>query len=266
MAQNWTAPATESGPYAAPNVPPPAQNWTYWDVVVVTVFALGAQALVYVGGILALLLLQQVRGSKFLFMEVITHAYFVLPVQLVWWALVFWIVYRVVRARDPRPFRQAIGWVRPGRPVGAYLGGGALLALSVAGFAWLLPMSRHKMPMEFLFQDPASAFLMAAFGVLIAPAIEELLFRGFLFPVVERRHGVLAAVLGTAALFSVLHGQQYGWAWQNLLLLLYVGVVFGVIRAVSRSLIPSTLVHAAYNLTLFVALYASSDRFRNFKF
>jgi hypothetical protein len=227
-------------------------------------FAFGAQIFVFVGGMVAMLLLRQARGGTFTFEEAMSSASFVLSAQFLWWMLVFWLVYRIVRARDPRPFREAIGWTRPQRPPSFYLAGGALLALSVAVLAWALPMPRQKMPMELLFRDPKSAFLLAGFGVLIAPVVEELLFRGFLFPVMQRVHGTAVAVLATGSLFSLVHAQQYGWAWQNLLLLSYVGTVFGTVRAVSGSLVPSTLAHAAYNLTLFAALYASSGGFRKF--
>ena len=242
------------------------ETWTYLDVGVVTVFAVGAQILVYLFGLLALLLLAGAKADTLKYMEVMTRASFILPAQLVWWALVFWVVYRVVRARDSRPFGRAIGWVRPAGPLAAYLGAGIVLAISVAGLARLIPMPKSKLPIEQLFRDPFSAFQLAAFGVLIAPVIEELLFRGFLYPVMERAHGAFLAVVGTASLFSLVHAQQYGWNWQNLLLLLYVGVVFGVVRAVSGSLVPSTLTHAAYNFTLFAGLYAASNRFQNFNF
>ena len=245
---------------------PRPQGWTYWDVVVVTGFAIGAQMFVYVAGVIALLLIGQARGGTATLFDGMTRVSFVLPVQILWWALVFWVIYRVVRARDPRPFRLAIGWVRPARPIGVYLSGGAFLALSVAVFAWALPSPRKHMPMEQLFRDPFSASVLAVFGVSIAPVIEELLFRGFLYPVVARAHGAAVAVVGTALLFSVVHAPQYGWAWQNLLLLTYVGVAFGTIRAVSGTLVPSTLVHAAYNFTLFVGLFAASDRFRHLNF
>ena len=174
------APQPPAGPEAE------RQAWTYRDVGVVAGFAIGAQVLVYFGGLLALLLIGQVRGPAFHLSDAMTHVSFLLPAQLAWWAMVFWVVYRIVRARDPRPFRQAIGWVQPASPPGVYLAGGALLALTVGGLTWLLPKASHRIPMEHLFRDPASAFLLAAFGVLIAPAVEELLFRGFLFPVIER--------------------------------------------------------------------------------
>lgn len=243
-----------------PSPRPP--TWTYPDVAMVSVFAVAGQFLLYIGGSLTVLLLRDAARVT-ISDKWTTHAAFVLPLQLAWWGLVFWVIYRVVRARDPRPFREAVGWIRPPFPVSACLAGGILLALSVAAVSRVLPLPHHRLPMEQLFLNPASALMMAAFGVLIAPAIEELLFRGFLYPVMERAHGARVAVLATGCLFSALHAPQYGWAWQNLLLLTYVGLVFGAVRAVSGSLVPSTLVHAAYNLTLFGGLYVSSNRFQD---
>jgi membrane protease YdiL (CAAX protease family) len=233
---------------------------------VVVVFALGAQILVYLGGLLVVLLVQTARGTSVSYAEIGTSVKFILPVQSVWWVLVSWVVYRIVRARDPRPFWVAIAWLRPERPAIFYLIGGMLLALSVAGLAALLPMERRKLPIEELFKDPTSAFLLAGFGVLIAPVVEEMLFRGFFFPVIARANGTGAGVMGTAALFSLVHAQQYGGAWQNLLLLGYVGVVFGVVRAVTGSLVPCVLLHAGYNFTLFAGLYAGTRGFQQFNF
>jgi hypothetical protein len=240
------------------------RGWTYWDVALVVAFAFGAQIFVFVAAMVGMLLIRQAQGGTFSYLEAMSNAPFVLTAQFLWWLAIFWVVRKIVRARDPRPFREAIAWIRPARPATFYLGSGALLAFTVALAAWLLPMPNKKMPMEMLFRDPKSALMLAAFGVLIAPAVEELLFRGFLFPVMQRAHGTPAAILLTAGLFSLVHAQQYGWAWQNLILLGYVGVVFGTVRAVSGSLVPSTLLHAGYNLALFAGLFAASKGFRNF--
>ncbi len=259
-------PLPEASPAVIGAAEPARPGWAYRDVAVVAGFSLGAQVFVYLFAVLGMLLVRQSRGATFGYLDAVSSVAFILPVQVLWWALVFWIVYRIVRARDPRPFREAIGWVRPSHPAPLYLLGGAGLAASVAVLAWALPKSHQKMPMEALFKDPMSAFLLAGFGVFVAPVVEELLFRGFLYPVMERAHGAVAAVVATGGLFSVVHAQQYGWAWQNLLLLGYVGVVFGAVRALTGSLVPSTLVHASYNLTLFAALYGASKGFRNFNF
>ncbi len=253
----------ELAPEPPPPPPPPARGWTYLDVLIVLGFALGAQVAVVLVGLLAAVMIRSAGGGAFSYREAATSAVFVLGVQAAWWVLVFWMVYKIVRVRDGRSFWEAIAWIRPPLPSGVYVSGGVGLALLVAGIAWLIRMPRRRLPIEELFRDPASAFLLAGFGILIAPVVEELLFRGFLFPVMARAHGAAVAVIGTASLFSLVHAQQYGWAWQNLLLLTLVGVVFGTLRAVSGSVVPPVLAHAGYNLTLFAGLYAASNRFQN---
>ena len=39
-----------------------------------------------------------------------------------------------------------------------------------------------------------------------------------------------------------------------------VGAVFGTLRARTGSILPSTLVHASYNATLFIAVYLAGDQ------
>jgi hypothetical protein len=89
--------------------------------------------------------------------------------------------------------------------------------------------------------------------------LEEMFFRGFLYPVFERSLGAAFAVFATSALFSLVHGMQYGWRWQNLLMLLGVGAVFGMLRARTESILPSTFLHAGYNATLFAAVFVAGE-------
>ncbi|MGD0578165.1 MAG: CPBP family glutamic-type intramembrane protease, partial [Bryobacteraceae bacterium] len=59
-------------------------------------------------------------------------------------------------------------------------------------------------------------------------------------------------ILSTSLLFAALHGPQYAWSWQHLLLLVLASAAFGVTRARWNSTGASTLVHAAYNMTFFI--------------
>ena len=161
-------------PEIEPQPPPPEPGWTYGDVAIVIIFALGAQLVIVLLGLLVVLLFQQARGGTFGFDEAVRNVTFLLPVQTVWWLVVLWLVRKIVRARDPRPFWMAIRWIRPARPVTYYLSGGVVLALSVAGLAAALPTPPRHLPIEELFKDPRSAFLLAGFGVFIAPVGEEL--------------------------------------------------------------------------------------------
>ena len=82
----------------------------------------------------------------------------------------------------------------------------------------LLPKPEQPLPIQALMlQDQLSFLLVALFAVFLAPVVEELLFRGFLFPVFERSHGSFVAILLTSAMFTALHGRQNAWQWQVLL-------------------------------------------------
>ena len=49
----------------------------------------------------------------------------------------------------------------------------------------LLPIPK-SLPMDQFFKDAQGAYLMMIFGVAIAPFAEEMLFRGFLYPMLDR--------------------------------------------------------------------------------
>jgi hypothetical protein len=79
--------------------------------------------------------------------------------------------------------------------------------------------------------------------------MEELFFRGFMYPVLARRMGAAWGIALTALPFGLIHLPQYGWAWGAALVIFLVGVVCGMVRAVTRSVAASFLVHVGFNGT-----------------
>jgi membrane protease YdiL (CAAX protease family) len=67
--------------------------------------------------------------------------------------------------------------------------------------------------------------------------------------VLARRWGVGSGIFLSALPFALLHLQQYGYAWAVVLMIFVVGVVCGLVRAATRSVGASFLVHAGYNGT-----------------
>ncbi len=63
------------------------------------------------------------------------------------------------------------------------------------------------------------------FGVVLAPIFEEMLFRGFLLPLLARSLGPWLGILLTAVPFALLHGAQNHWAWQPIVLIGMAGIV-----------------------------------------
>jgi len=94
-------------------------------------------------------------------------------------------MYGVVTRRRNLPFWQAVGWRWPGSLWLGYMATGTVVAVSLGLLSRFLPIPK-SLPMDRFFQDRQGAYLMAFFGITIAPFAEEMLFRGFLYPVLDR--------------------------------------------------------------------------------
>jgi membrane protease YdiL (CAAX protease family) len=129
-------------------------------------------------------------------------------------------------------------------------------ALSVLLISQFLP-STGETPLEKLLTSRSAILVFAIFGVAVAPLLEEIIFRGFLFKVLWEIGGSKVAFLGTAALFALLHSPQLAGNWGSVVLIFVVGCVLSLVRYRSNSIIPSFLVHTSYNATLFM-LFALS--------
>jgi len=91
--------------------------------------------------------------------------------------------------------------------------------------------------------DGTLAVLILAF-VILAPASEELAFRGFFYARLEPRLGSAAAVLLTSLAWAGLH-IQYGLA--SIAEIVVIGLMLGTLRWYSRSTLLPILIHAAWN-------------------
>ena len=97
------------------------------------------------------------------------------------------------------------------------------------------------------------AAVLIGYGVLIAPLVEELLFRGFLLPPLVRRLGAAGGVGISAVLFGLMHLSDP----QAVPPLIVLGAVLGWLRLRSGSLWPALLLHVCNNSVAFLLLLAS---------
>lgn len=140
------------------------------------------------------------------------------------------------------------------------LGGIMLFTLNL--LQYFLPMPKDT-PFEKLFARPRDAYLLSLIAVTLGPLMEELFFRGFLYPVLARRMGVAWGIFLTALPFGLMHMPQYGYSWGPLLVIFLVGVVCTVVRASMKSVGASFLVHVGYNGTQMVIAAILTDGFRH---
>jgi membrane protease YdiL (CAAX protease family) len=162
-------------------------------------------------------------------------------------------LYLMLVARTPEPFWRAIGWrgmPPPSAPFRAsavqYLTGGAVMALLIT-LAGSFLNSKETLPIEQLLEARVSMLLFSVLGVLVAPLVEETIFRGFLYPVIARRVGIAAGVGITGVLFGLTHAAQLWGGWGQIALLIVVGLVLTYVRARTGTVTASYFVHLGYN-------------------
>jgi membrane protease YdiL (CAAX protease family) len=168
------------------------------------------------------------------------------------------------------PFWRTIGW----RPLetGQTPRAAAYLGLILSGFmlAILVTMSSavfkapKQTPIEQFFQDRRSALLLMSMAVLLAPVLEETIFRGYIYPVIARSFGVNTSILVTGTLFGLLHASQLWGAWAQIAMLVMVGIVFTYARAKTHTVVASYLLHVSYNSCLFLGFLVASHGLRHF--
>ena len=257
-------PLSDPGPEPFPQPPlptaPPTENpvWSGWDVLQIAVLTIVAiVALVMLVALIAQRLL--FRGTAFL--DVVKLPMVSVAAQLLAYLVVLGFMVLVVKREPQRPFWRSVRWNWPGSAWGVFVICGAVVYFALLGIGQLLPIPKH-LPIDQFFGNAREAMFLSIVSVTIAPLMEELFFRGFLYPVLVRRLGVGASIVLTAALFGFLHWAQLGYSWAVVIIFL-VGLALTIVRAVTKSVAASFLTHVGYNGTLSLLLFVATDGFRH---
>jgi CAAX protease family protein len=246
LRQGPPPPPPENEPSPPPSEPDPLTEpfWGYRDL------------LVFVGLSVPSLLLGIVIVQTFILtthIQIPGKASSLVTSQFIGYGFWFLSLYVLLRVRYDRPFWRSLGWTVPWRFPLATLFGGPALAFAVGILGSILNTPNVNMPIQNLLADRTSVILVGLMATTLGPVCEELAFRGFLLPLLVRSFGVWLGLVLSSLPFALLHGPQYGWHWQHIVLLTIASVVFGGVRIYFRSTAAATLVHATYNLTFFVA-------------
>ncbi len=179
-----------------------------------------------------------------------------LPAQFLGYGFLFLTLFLLFRVQYGRPFWKSLAWRDMKLAPGWVISMGVVVSLIVAVGGALLRIPDTDTPMKQLLADPRSVLLVAAAGITLGPLCEELIFRGFLQPLLVRAAGRVAGILLAAVPFGLLHLQQYGFSWRHAVLICFAGACFGWMRERTGSTKASTLMHAAYNSVFFLGLLA----------
>jgi membrane protease YdiL (CAAX protease family) len=216
-------------------------------------YLIGSAVVTWVIGEAAILVLSIPKGQVFGDTMSTAKSVVVLVSQALVDGLAILYFYFLVRSSTAEPFWPSMGWreMRPGLgkirdSVFHYLAVGAMLAVLVSFVGGFLN-SKEPLPIEGLLNARVSIVLFGVLGVLVAPLVEETMFRGFLYPVVARKFGVVAGVAITGTLFGLMHAAQLWGGWGQIALLILVGLVLTWVRARTGTVAASFFVHLGYN-------------------
>ena len=170
--------------------------------------------------------------------------------QSVFYLLLLGVLRIILDWKYQAPFWRSLGCTFLFRNAWLYLALGPVLSVVLGSLTVFLRPPDTQSPIEDLIVDRRALILV----LLLGPIFEELVFRGFLYPLLARSLKPWPAIVATAIPFALLHGAQNEWTWQLLVPIGVAGVVFGAVRYLTGSTVAAMLVHVGYNSTA-VVLY-----------
>jgi membrane protease YdiL (CAAX protease family) len=239
----------------SPEIESPAgPSWDYNDLVLfvfLAMLSIGATQLI------------TTAANRALHIDKADRALTQMPSQVLLYGLLIGVLYGVLKMQFGRPFLPAIAWVDfPFSGMTAIMFGAILAVLNVV-LAQLLHTPEVDTPIKHLLARRITALEFGIIGSTIGPLCEELVFRGFMQPVFVRTLGPALGILVTAVCFGALHLAQNGFAWQSGALITIAGISFGWMRQASGSTKASTLMHSAYNFTIFLPVFFQTGTIAN---
>lgn len=149
---------------------------------------------------------------------------------------------------------EGIGWRRPTAKqlIIASIIGAACGALWIAVVAVLPPKDPTTSlgPMAKMVKDPLTHFGWTLVAVLLAPPVEEILFRGMFLAGFVRRWGLGAGSAMTTALFVMLHLPETIHYPLATLAITMLALVLLAVRLQTDSIFSAIALHATYNLVV----------------
>ena len=165
--------------------------------------------------------------------------------------LTLFVTWMIVSDSGKRPFWKIIGFEWPESPDKRIVGLlSIVLALGLLGLAGLATYlyGGEKTQLDLLIESSLPARFATAFVALAtAPLVEEVIYRGVLYPAIEKAAGVAVAIAVVSLLFAGVHVFQY---YNNVSVIIAITVLsftLTVSRAVTGKVLPAFIIHLVFN-------------------
>lgn len=166
--------------------------------------------------------------------------------------VVLFIMKRDMKAgssRDAAPVSQAILW----SVLGVFM---AFIAQGVAGAIeeYVFGISEGSENTAQIMGITLATPLFMIIPMLIAPILEEVIFRKIIFGSFYKRFNFFVSALLSAFIFGIIHGEP-----QHILIYAGMGFVFAFLYVKTKRIIVPIIVHMAMNSTTVLLLYSSPE-------
>jgi hypothetical protein len=190
------------------------------------------------------------------------NVHFLVPVQLIYYGALLVVLWLLICRLRGESFAAGLAF-RSFAPKYISLGvlAGLLFAPAIQAANLLIPPPEPLL-FDKLFTSKSAVWMLLSLAVLVAPLMEELIFRGYVYGVLERLGGQSLAVVATGILFGSIHFPQLYPGYFQMALICVVGLVFSAVRARTGTVVAAIAVHFGYNLALSL-LYFLSPHFRS---
>jgi len=157
----------------------------------------------------------------------------------------------ILRAGGMRPFWKSVGfeWPQNMSPI-LVTTLSVLTALVLLALAWLVTAiyGGNKTQLDLLIESSMPARFATAFiAVATAPLVEELIYRGVLYPAIEKAAGVGVAIGVVSLLFAGVHVFQYINNVSVIIVITVLSFTLTAARAITGKVLPSFIMHLVFN-------------------
>lgn len=165
--------------------------------------------------------------------------------------LTLYLAYLVVSEGGRRPFWKTIRWEWPKETSPTVV---TLLSILIAvvlyGIAWGVTTlyGGEKTDLDLLIESSVYTRVATAFiAFATAPLVEEIVYRGVIYPAIEKVLGMGFAITVVSLLFAGVHVFQYRTNLAVIVVITLLSITLTVARAVTGRLLPSFIIHLIFN-------------------
>lgn len=161
--------------------------------------------------------------------------------------LTFLVVWFLVSNRGRRPFWETLGWSFP-KSFGPWKTIALAVVLLGVGVLFTQFLGGKETQLDQVINSSLKARFATAFlAIATAPLVEELIFRGVLYPALQRAIGMAGAVAIVTILFAGIHVFQYFDNFGVVAVITMLSLALTLVRARTGRLLPSFVLHLVFN-------------------